>query len=299
MVNLTDNRKSEQGQGVTPDPTPDQPTCKEVDVAPSKHTKSPAFQFYPRDFLSSRKVDRMSMTERGVYITLLSHCWIDHGLPTDLGELAAACRMKLAQFERIWSRGVLSQCFELRGVRYVNPRLEVEWRVQAEYSRKQREKAEKRWGADAAALPAQGRGNAPIPSHPFPSHSIPKDTESPEPSNGSGPLMCSSPTVLEFPVVGPDGPTWGLTEAHIAEWSGLFPTLDVGQDARHALAWVLADLGRRKTARGMPRFLVGWFTRTVDRGAGNGHGRGAASPAVRAVGPAAEAVLREMTRERR
>lgn len=156
---------------------PDQHRMEVDDVATLKSTKSPAFQFYPRDFLSSRKVDRMSMTERGIYITLLAHCWIDRGLPTDLSELAAACRMKRDQFERVWSKGVLNQCFELRGDRFVNPRLEVERKAQAEYSRKQREKAEKRWAADAGALPGSGSGNGSIPSHPISSHSIPKGKE--------------------------------------------------------------------------------------------------------------------------
>lgn len=149
-------------------------------MAKPQSSKSPAFQFYPRDFLVSRKVDRMSMTERGIYITLLAHCWIDRGLPNDLAELAATCRMKPAQFEKIWSSGALRQCFELRGDRFQNPRLEVERRAQAEYSKKQKEKAEKRWGANAGALPVVesgittlSPGNAPLPSHPIPSHPIP------------------------------------------------------------------------------------------------------------------------------
>lgn len=101
---------------------------------------------------------------------------------------------------------------------------------------------------------------------------------SPEPSNGSGPPVRASPTMLEFPVVGADGPIWALTEAQLEAWAGLFPALDVRQEARHALAWVRAQTGRRKTARGMPKFLVGWLTRSVDRGTSHTGGRVVAAP---------------------
>ena len=37
-------------------------------------------------------------------------------------------------------------------------------------------------------------------------------------------------------------------------------------ESRQALAWIQAHPGRKKTARGMPAFLVGWFGRSVNRG---------------------------------
>jgi len=45
--------------------------------------KSPAFQFYPGDFLSDENVISMTFEERGVYITLLSICWIQGSIPAD------------------------------------------------------------------------------------------------------------------------------------------------------------------------------------------------------------------------
>lgn len=79
----------------------------------------------------------------------------------------------------------------------------------------------------------------------------------------------SAPVALTFPVIGPDGPTWQLSEAQVAEWATLFPGLNILAEAKKALAWVQASLGRRKTARGMLRFLVGWFGRAVDSGRGS------------------------------
>jgi hypothetical protein len=80
--------------------------------------------------------------------------------------------------------------------------------------------------------------------------------------------------LLTFPVVGTDGPEWSLTQTQLNDWRGLFPNVDVWGEARKALAWVIANPDRRKTARGMPKFLVGWFSRTADRGspANGGHG---------------------------
>lgn len=78
------------------------------------------------------------------------------------------------------------------------------------------------------------------------------------------------PVLLTFPVVGAEPHEWRLRRVQVEEWGRLFPGLDVLAECRHALAWVQAHPGRRKTAKGMPRFLVGWFTRTVDRRGANG-----------------------------
>jgi uncharacterized protein YdaU (DUF1376 family) len=124
---------------------PDQSPNEEVHVAPAKSTKAPAFQFFPRDFLSSPKVDRMQMTERGAYITLLCRCWLDNGLPTDLSELAHYCRMKPAQFERLWKSGKIRECFHERGGKLHNERLDAERKKQAAYYQRQSENARAKW----------------------------------------------------------------------------------------------------------------------------------------------------------
>jgi hypothetical protein len=77
-------------------------------------------------------------------------------------------------------------------------------------------------------------------------------------------LSRSTPPFLEFPVVGQQGVTWQLSEAQVAEWATLFPNLSIPVEMRKALAWVRANPGRRKTGRGMAKFLVGWLTRATD-----------------------------------
>lgn len=70
--------------------------------------------------------------------------------------------------------------------------------------------------------------------------------------------------MLTFPVDGEGGPTWHLRETQIAQWRTLYPNLDILTEARHALAWIEADAGHRKTVRGMRTFLVRWFNRGTD-----------------------------------
>ena len=82
-------------------------------------------------------------------------------------------------------------------------------------------------------------------------------------------------TILSFEC---DGETavWHLTKAQLEVWQPLFPTLDVMQECREAMAWLLADSKRRKTAGGMMKFLVGWFGRSQNKGGGNGRATGQA-----------------------
>lgn len=44
-------------------------------------SKSPAFQFYPADWLSDLNIQLMTPLQRGVYITLLCHDWLNDGIP--------------------------------------------------------------------------------------------------------------------------------------------------------------------------------------------------------------------------
>ena len=64
---------------------------------------------------------------------------------------------------------------------------------------------------------------------------------------------------------------WHLTQAQVDDWVGVYPGLDVLGECRKASAWLAAN--GRKTASGMPRFLVSWLNRTT-----NGLGRAGTSP---------------------
>src|ERR1700730_13618180 len=74
--------------------------------------KTPAFQFYPAEWLSSAKVTLMTPAEEGAYIRLLCHCWGDPdcSIPDDDDELAV-----LSRLGEQWLKGSstkLRRCFE-------------------------------------------------------------------------------------------------------------------------------------------------------------------------------------------
>ena len=91
--------------------------------------------------------------------------------------------------------------------------------------------------------------------------------DSPEALSRSVPTD-DSPVVLEFPTVGTDGSSWRLRRVQVDEWRASYPNLDVVAECRKARAWVMANPGRRKTAKGMPKFLNAWLARSVDSGRG-------------------------------
>ena len=76
----------------------------------------------------------------------------------------------------------------------------------------------------------------------------------------------ADPPVLTFETVGTGDRTWPLTERQVETWQEAYPGLDVLPECRQALAWLEANPTRRKTAKGMARFLVGWLNRAQDRG---------------------------------
>ena len=99
--------------------------------------KSPAFQFYPNDWLSSPKIMLMTPAEEGAYIRLLSICWMNGGLPDDDDELA-----KLSRLGDDWLKGgseKIRKCFTKRRGKLINQRLEKEKKKQRAWTEKSRQ----------------------------------------------------------------------------------------------------------------------------------------------------------------
>lgn len=103
--------------------------------------RAPAFQFYARDFLSDVRVMAMSLEEVGAYWKLVSICWIEEGLPSDLPVLARLLHVTPAKLRKLWP--AIEPCFRLRDGLYQHPRLDRERAKQDEYRRKQSEKGKK------------------------------------------------------------------------------------------------------------------------------------------------------------
>lgn len=120
----------------------------------------------------------------------------------------------------------------------------------------------------AQEFPEQASANSPLPD--------PVSDPVPKASCSEPPSAPSEPPILDFPTAGkPD--RWGLTSGLVRTWQGLFPGVAIELECRAALAWVLANPAKKKTANGMPRFLVSWLGRSQNRGAG-GFGQPRGSP---------------------
>ena len=50
--------------------------------------KSPAFQFYPTDWLGSQRVQMLTLEEEGAYIRLVASCWQHGSIPADTEQCA-------------------------------------------------------------------------------------------------------------------------------------------------------------------------------------------------------------------
>ena len=95
--------------------------------------KPPAFQFYPKDWLSDEKVLMMSSAEEGAYIRLLCHAWLNHGLPDDDEKLA-----HLSRLGPDWHNGSgakLRECFRKHNNKLQQNRLEKERQKQRQYAK--------------------------------------------------------------------------------------------------------------------------------------------------------------------
>lgn len=98
--------------------------------------KSPAFQFYPKDFLTDEAVDLMTLEQRGAYITLLCKQWLNGSIPSNEDALKSMCGNP-GNWDEVWFG--IGSCFVQNDEgRLVNPRLEKERKKQKEWRTKSR-----------------------------------------------------------------------------------------------------------------------------------------------------------------
>jgi len=133
--------------------------------------KSPAFQWYPTDYLGSQRVQMMTLEEEGAYCRLLWSCWQHGSIPSD-PELAA--RLVGKGCSTTVARVVLPMFTPSEDpARLIHDRLELERQKQADWREKSaaggRKSAEMRKGGSTVVQPPyQPNGNTPTPSSVFP-----------------------------------------------------------------------------------------------------------------------------------
>ncbi|WP_281672687.1 DUF4373 domain-containing protein [Pseudoramibacter alactolyticus] len=78
----------------------------------------------------------------------------------------------------------------------------------------------------------------------------------------SGPAP--SPVVYQLPLN--TKKPYPITKADIKEWHDLYPAVDIKAELRKMRGWLDANPQRRKTDRGIKRFINSWLSREQDRG---------------------------------
>lgn len=74
----------------------------------------------------------------------------------------------------------------------------------------------------------------------------------------------SSPVFIELPLN--NGSLFAVTEEQVNKWSKLYPAVDVRQQLRTMLGWCESNPTKRKTSKGIARFVNSWLAREQDRG---------------------------------
>lgn len=80
----------------------------------------------------------------------------------------------------------------------------------------------------------------------------------------------AEPAVFRMETTG--GGVYEVTQSEIDKYTELYPNVDVEQEYRNMIGWLESNKTRRKTMRGMPKFINGWLAREQDRGGKRNNG---------------------------
>jgi len=240
--------------------------------------KSPAFQFYPADWLGSQRVSLMTLEEEGAYIRLLSYCWQHGSIPADpdaaarligKGASPVLASKVLTMFQPPLETG--SPC----GAVLVHERLQAEkekqlaWKTKSsEGGKKSAEKRKKQQDSEKSAQPPlQGslengiNQKATLCLQSMFINSSSSNEELQAVSNDTATVDESTATpveiVAEVVEVKPKTKTKECDEIFLSELSRHYPDTDVESELLKMDAWIATNPGRRKTRR----FVVAWLNR--------------------------------------
>lgn len=69
-----------------------------------------------------------------------------------------------------------------------------------------------------------------------------------------------------------------IRETDVKEFEELYPAVDVKQELRKMKGWLIANPAKRKTKRGIMRFVNSWLAKEQDKGGNTGHGNYRGNP---------------------
>jgi uncharacterized protein YdaU (DUF1376 family) len=232
---------------------------------------APSFQYYPKDVLSSADIAALTLEEFGALQLLECYDWTEVGLPKDPKKLAKLLRISERKMVKLWKN--IAKLFHESGEKWTNPSLEMERERQA-VRRLHLSENGKKGGrppkADAFSEQSQrlfdGKAEKSLASATASSSASATailTTSCSEPQAASEPEVI----VLTFPCIGSnDKTTYGVTQPQVTKWQETYTAIDVLAELRRAAMWTDANPERRKTHKGVPRFLIAWLGKAHDRG---------------------------------
>ena len=67
------------------------------------------------------------------------------------------------------------------------------------------------------------------------------------------------------------GEEYGISQSNVYEWSELYPAVDIMQCLRNMKGWLLANKSKRKTIRGINKFIIKWLQNEQNKGGTRGY----------------------------
>lgn len=223
----------------------------------------PYMQLYVADYLA----DTMHLTveQHGAYLLLIMNYWqTGKPLPDNDQRLQCICKASAEQWQEL--RPALEEFFIIQGGYWYHNRIEDDLekvRAKSESARKAAQKRHK----PAPGERSQCERNADAeqtdvrtPSHTDTDTDTEQDTD--KETDSSSPPGDSPDEPLparQFPLK--DGTFFEPEESYVDELKAAHPQLSVEYELRRARLWLISNPGKRKTEKGMKRFLTSWMGR--------------------------------------
>lgn len=229
--------------------------------------KLPFLQFFPADYMRDTRV--LSLAAKGGWVDIL--CML-HG-----ASIRGSMELPIVGWARLMgatvdqAEAVISELevMSIADVTRCNGNVTLtSRRMVREYISRNQNKMRVARHRDNAACNGIGNDNVTVNKSEGISQSKEDSLRS---SSIAEPLAAHAPNdlpVCVFQTVG-DVTSWTLYESKLAEYKPLYPGLEVRAEALRARQWCIDNPAKRKTARGMPKFLNGWLERSQNSGRGS------------------------------
>lgn len=214
--------------------------------------KSPAFQFYPTDYLGSQRVQMLSLEEEGAYIRLICYCWQHGSIPADPDKCA-----------RLIGKGSSTTLARVVQAMFVNSDNPEELRHDRLDEQRDKQAAWKQKCSDGGKKSAESRSNSKGSST-----NLPRVVEKYLELNGNIPTPIPTPTPTPTPIPDPipdssNSPepkrrkkALPITDEWLTEIQAVYPYLSTSSEFAKAKLW--CDAKNRSCSRA---FLLNWLGR--------------------------------------